>query len=68
MFPQVTGIRHWAAVDSNTVLIEVEDQVQYEAHRLAGPDRIYLDLRNTKWRTNAHLKNGSDSQPGTIPP
>ena len=45
--PRVTGIRHWSSADSSTVVLDVEDQVQYEAHRLSGPDRIYFDLHDT---------------------
>jgi len=47
-FPQVTGIRHWSSSDSSTVVLDLEDQAQYEAHRLAGPDRIYFDLHDTQ--------------------
>ena len=45
--PRVTGIRHWSSADSTTVVLDLEDQVQYEAHRLASPDRIYFDLHDT---------------------
>ena len=45
--PRVTGIRHWSSADSSTVVLDLEDQVQYEAHRLSGPDRIYFDLHDT---------------------
>ena len=45
--PHVTGIRHWSSADSSTVVLDLEDQVQYEAHRLSGPDRIYFDLHDT---------------------
>ncbi len=47
-FPRVTGVRHWSSPDSSTVVLDLQDQVQYEAHRLAGPDRIYFDLRDTQ--------------------
>jgi N-acetylmuramoyl-L-alanine amidase len=47
-FPRVTGVRHWSSADSSTVVLDLQDQVQYEAHRLAGPDRIYFDLRDTQ--------------------
>jgi N-acetylmuramoyl-L-alanine amidase len=43
----VTGIRHWSAADSSTVVIDLQDQVQYEAHRLSDPERIYFDLHDT---------------------
>jgi len=45
--PRVTGIRHWSSADSTTVVLDLEDQVQYEAHRLTSPDRIYFDLHDT---------------------
>jgi N-acetylmuramoyl-L-alanine amidase/putative methionine-R-sulfoxide reductase with GAF domain len=47
-FPRVTGIRHWSSADSTSVVLDLEDQVQYEAHRLSNPDRIYFDLRDTQ--------------------
>jgi N-acetylmuramoyl-L-alanine amidase/putative methionine-R-sulfoxide reductase with GAF domain len=47
-FPRVTGVRHWSSADSSTVVLDLEDQVQYEAHRLNGPDRIYFDLHDTQ--------------------
>lgn len=46
-FPRVTGIRHWSSADSSTVVLDLQDQVQYEAHRLTSPDRIYFDLHDT---------------------
>jgi N-acetylmuramoyl-L-alanine amidase/putative methionine-R-sulfoxide reductase with GAF domain len=45
--PRITGIRHWSSADSSTVVLDLEDQVQYETHRLANPDRIYFDLHDT---------------------
>jgi len=45
--PRVTGIRHWSSANSSTVVIELQDQVQYEAHRLSDPERIYFDLHGT---------------------
>ena len=48
LHPEVTGIRHWSSASSSTVVIDLEDQVQYEAHRLANPERIYFDLLDTK--------------------
>ncbi|MFZ0319705.1 MAG: N-acetylmuramoyl-L-alanine amidase, partial [Candidatus Sulfotelmatobacter sp.] len=44
---RITGIRHWSSADSSTVVLDLGDQVQYEAHRLANPDRIYFDLHDT---------------------
>ncbi|MGA9389950.1 MAG: N-acetylmuramoyl-L-alanine amidase [Candidatus Sulfotelmatobacter sp.] len=44
---RVTGIRHWTSTDSSTVVLDLQDQVQYETHRLTAPDRIYFDLHDT---------------------
>jgi len=45
--PRITGIRHWSSADSSTIVLDLQDQVQYEAHRLSSPDRIYFDLHDT---------------------
>jgi N-acetylmuramoyl-L-alanine amidase/putative methionine-R-sulfoxide reductase with GAF domain len=45
--PRITGIRHWSSADSTTIVLDLQDQVQYEAHRLSSPDRIYFDLHDT---------------------
>ena len=47
VLPQVTGIRHWSSAASSTVAIDLKDQIQYEAHRLSKPERIYFDLHDT---------------------
>src|SRR5579862_8787497 len=47
-FPKVSGVRHWSSPDSSTVVLDLGDQVQYEAHRLTSPDRIYFDLHDTQ--------------------
>jgi N-acetylmuramoyl-L-alanine amidase len=47
VLPQVTGIRHWSSAASSTVAIDLKDQVQYEAHRLNQPERIYFDIHDT---------------------
>lgn len=43
----VTGIVHVSAADSSTVIIDMQGEVQYEAHRLGSPERIYIDLHDT---------------------
>ena len=45
---QVTGIHNSSTADASTVVIDLEDQVQYEAHALDNPPRIYFDLQETK--------------------
>ena len=46
--PLVTGIRHWSTSDSSTVVVDLEDQVEYEAHALDNPARMYFDLHDTR--------------------
>jgi N-acetylmuramoyl-L-alanine amidase len=45
--PKVTGLRHWSSSMGSTVVIDMEDQVPYEVHRLMSPERIYFDLHDT---------------------
>jgi len=52
---QVTGIHHFSNADSSTIVVDLEDQVQYEAHSLDNPPRIYFDLHDT--RLSAALAN-----------
>ena len=47
-FPRVTGVRHWSSADTSTVVLDLEDQVQYEPGHLSNPDRVYFDLRDTQ--------------------
>ena len=44
---QVIGIHHSSTADTSTVVIDLEDQVQYEAHTLDNPPRVYFDLHDT---------------------
>jgi len=46
--PQVTGVRHWSSSDTSTVVVDLEDQVEYEAHALDSPPRMYFDLHDTR--------------------
>lgn len=46
--PEVTGIRHWTSPSSSTVVVDLQDQIQYEAHTLDNPPRVYFDLQDTK--------------------
>jgi N-acetylmuramoyl-L-alanine amidase len=45
--PKITGLRHWSSSMGSTVVIDMEDQVPYEVHRLMSPERIYFDLHDT---------------------
>jgi N-acetylmuramoyl-L-alanine amidase len=56
---QVTGIRQWSTENSSVVVIDLQDQVQYEDHTLENPSRIYFDLHDTKI-ASALLNHSSD--------
>jgi N-acetylmuramoyl-L-alanine amidase len=47
-FPHVKAVRHWSSGDSTTVVLDLEDQVQYEPGHLSNPERFYFDLRDTQ--------------------
>ena len=46
--PEITGIRNLSSGDSSSVVIDLQDQVQYEEHSLDNPARVYVDLHDTK--------------------
>ena len=46
--PEITAIHNSSSANSSTVVVDLQDQVQYEAHTLSNPDRIYFDLHDTK--------------------
>jgi N-acetylmuramoyl-L-alanine amidase len=46
--PRVTGVRHWSTPDYTRVAIDVEQGVKFGSQRIANPDRIFFDLRDTK--------------------
>jgi polysaccharide export outer membrane protein len=51
---QVTGIRQLSEQDSRQVIIDLEAQVRYTMGHLSNPERIYVDLLQTK--IDAQLK------------
>ena len=44
----VSGIRHWSTPNYTRVVIDLGDNVTYEAARVPSPDRIYFDLHGTR--------------------
>ena len=44
----VTGIRHWSTPSYTRVAIDLGGEVEYEAARVPGPDRIYFDLHGAR--------------------
>lgn len=51
-FPKITSVRHWSSAVGSTVVVDMEEQVPYEVHRLMSPERIYFDLHNTALAPN----------------
>ena len=51
--PQVTRIRTWTSENYTRIVVDVEDDVKYQAARISAPDRIYFDL--TKAKLNSAL-------------
>lgn len=45
--PKITSVRHWATTVGSTVVLDMDDQVPYEVHRLMSPERIYFDLHDS---------------------
>lgn len=46
--PQVTGLHNTSSADASAVVVDLQDQVQYEEHLLDNPARVYVDLHDTK--------------------
>jgi hypothetical protein len=46
--PILTDIRYWSGPTATRVVINLDEQVKYDAYRLAAPDRVYLDLHGSK--------------------
>ena len=44
----MTGIRHWSTPDYTRVAIDLESEIKFGSQRIANPDRIFFDLRDTK--------------------
>lgn len=43
----VTGIRHWSTPDYTRIAVDLGGEVTYVSDRIANPERIYFDLRNS---------------------
>lgn len=44
----VSDVRYTSDASSAVVFVNVDQDTPFEVHRLSSPDRIYLDLQNTK--------------------
>jgi N-acetylmuramoyl-L-alanine amidase len=45
---EVTAIRRWVGPNYSRIVIGAEDEVKFDTIRLSNPDRIVLDLQNTR--------------------
>jgi hypothetical protein len=52
----VQTIRYWGTSDDIRVIIDLDSEAHYEGARITGPDRIFLDLSNTKLNKNLQDK------------
>jgi N-acetylmuramoyl-L-alanine amidase len=46
--PEVTDVRRWVGPSYSRIVIGVEGEVKFDTLRLSDPDRIVLDLQNTR--------------------
>ena len=44
----ISGVRFWKTADDSRVVLETGQKVKYEVGRATSPDRLYLDLYDTK--------------------
>lgn len=45
---KVTDLRHWSTPQSSTVVIELQRETPFLAHRLHAPERIYFDVQDSQ--------------------
>ncbi len=50
--PEVTTVRHWVGPNYSRIVIGVDEEVKFDTLRLGNPDRIVLDLTNTRLSPN----------------
>ena len=46
--PGVTAIRTWNSPEATHIVVMLDDTVQFNAAKIASPDRIYFDLHKAK--------------------
>jgi N-acetylmuramoyl-L-alanine amidase len=44
----LTAIRYWSYPDYTRVVIDLSDSTEFTRHRLAGPDRIFFDIKGCR--------------------
>ncbi|MFB3924316.1 MAG: N-acetylmuramoyl-L-alanine amidase [Terriglobia bacterium] len=46
--PEVTAVRRWVGPNYSRIVVNVESEIKFESTRVPNPDRIVLDLANTR--------------------
>src|SRR3989442_635074 len=54
--PEVTGVRRWVGPDYSRIVIGLDGEAKFDTSRLRDPDRIVLDLSNTRLGTGLASK------------
>jgi len=44
---EIKGIRYWSSPDYTRVVVDLTGTTEYSQNRLANPERLYFDLKNT---------------------
>ncbi len=44
----VTAVRYWSYPDYTRLVIDLSDSTEFTRHRLAGPDRIFFDIKGCR--------------------
>jgi N-acetylmuramoyl-L-alanine amidase len=45
---EVKGIRYWSNPDYTRIVIDMGDKADYKEQRLSNPDRLFIDIQNSK--------------------
>jgi len=61
----VSDVRTWNAQDSTRIVVALDDTIQYDAARIASPDRIYFDLYKARLSPKVS-RNPLDVQTGLL--
>lgn len=44
----VKGIKYWSSTEYTRIVIDTEDKVEYKEQRIKDPDRLFIDIYNSK--------------------
>jgi N-acetylmuramoyl-L-alanine amidase len=47
---EVTDLRYWSYPDYTRVVITLSDKAEFTKNRLSNPDRLYLDIKNSRMK------------------